>query len=638
MVGRGGHEVDVWRRSRRRAAVTGALGAALCLMVPVVLRVTPASAGAADAASASAANPPATWPANVFAVGSFDGISGNVATSGTPTVATVQQAVDEAEAWAHAHRCGGAPCDTYVLLAPGDYKTVPSAIAPAPPQQDSAGVLIDTANVWLVGMNRDKVIIDGTKSGPACSDAPGNQVFGPSSHPHQGLNGVMVYKASGTWVEDLTACNFLNGSGGPGGAGNEIWWNGGANSGTVYTDTLGGYHGNYLTATSTYFPGENPVTGVSTDLQAESTAASYGIFSSNWDGGSWNEGYASNFNDSGYYIGACQDRCNQTVDHAWSEFNALGYSGSNSGGRLLVESSRFDDNEDGFDTNSQNGDNPPPQNGACPPGVKPMIAGVSTCWVFTHNVLADNNNPDVPTYGSAAAGPVGTGMSLSGARNDTVIDNTFVGNGSWGTIVVPYPDSGPPCSGGTQILPGSPSTPLSDSVCWFDEYGDAVIGNTYAHNGFFGNPTNGDIAAANLEPGPTDCFSANQDVGGNLTTSPPLAEALYPRCTGATTPPDLNLPFLDEVACASGSISLLGSVTGSDLCLPGSTYPRQTKIVMHPLPGAVSGSYDGTPVPALENPASAKLPTMPDVCASLLAHGMGANPWCPSGSSGTSSG
>jgi hypothetical protein len=575
------------------------------------------------AAEAAPTGTGGNWPANVFAVGTFNGVPGNVTSSGTPTVATIQRAVDEAEAWANAHHCGSAPCDTYVLLAPGDYKTVASEIAPAPPDQDAAGVLIDTDNVWLVGMQRDQVIIDGTAAGPPCSAEQDDQVFGPTSAPHEGLNGVMVYKASGTWVENLTVCNFVNGTGGDGGAGNQIWWNGGANSGTVYTDTQGGYHGNYLTATSTYYPGEDVATGTSTELgaSAEDLAASYGIFSSNWNGGEWNQGYASNFNDSGYYIGACQDECNQTVDHAWSEFNALGYSGSNSGGRLLVEHSVFDSNEDGFDTNSQNGDNPPPQNGACPPGVTPPVAGAPTCWVFTHNILMNNNDPNVPTYGSAAAGPVGTGMSLSGARNDTVMDNTFVDNGSWGTIVVPYPDSGPPCSGGLQILPGSLDNPLSDFVCFFDEYGDHVIDNHYDHNGFFGNPTNGDIAAVNVLPDPNDCFSGNTDPNG-LTTSPPLAELLYPTCNPNPTVPDLNLLFLDQVACASGTINVVGPITGKQLCLPGSSYPRQSEIVMHPLPGARPGTFEGQPVPATENPTSTTLPTMPDVCGQLERNGM----------------
>ena len=58
-----------------------------------------------------------------------------------------------------------------------------------------------------------------------------------------------------------------------------------------------------MTATSTFFKGET-------------TAAEYGIFSSNWTGGTWDQSYASNFNDSGYYIGACQQVCHQTIEHA----------------------------------------------------------------------------------------------------------------------------------------------------------------------------------------------------------------------------------------------------------------------------------------------------------------------------------
>jgi hypothetical protein len=436
----------------------------------------------------------------------------------------------------------------------------------------------------------------------------------------------MVWKAAGTWIENLTVCNFLDGSAGGEGTGNEIWWNGGAGSGHVFVDRTGGYVGKYLTATSTFFaPKDNPYDpdpGAAGDPEA--SAATYGIFSSDWDHGLWDQTYASNFNDSGYYIGACQDECNQTVDHAWSEDNALGYSGSNSGGRLVVENSQFDHNEDGFDTNSQNGDNPPPQDGACPPGVKPPVLTdpdtgkvyrPSTCWVFFHNYVHGNNNPNVPTFGSAAAGPVGTGMSLSGARNDTVVDNRFAGNDAWGTILVPYPDSGAPCTGGV-LLP-------SGTVCWFDESGDAVVHNTYENNGSWGNPSNGDIAAANLLPGATDCFAGNVDATG-LTTSPPAAEQIYPTCTGGTMPPDLNAPFTDEVACDSGNIDLAGPITGADACPPtvdGVTpnYPRQTAIVMHPLPGARS----------LEDPSSTNLPTMPFLCRTLLGSGMAPDPWCP---------
>jgi hypothetical protein len=288
------------------------------------------------------------------------------------------------------------------------------------------------------------------------------------------------------------------------------------------------------------------------------------------------------------------------VNHAWAQYNALGYSGSNSGGSLVIEHSQFDHNQDGFDTNSQNGDNPPPQNGACPNnGISP-ITHTHSCWVFMDNYVHDNNNPNVPVAGLAGGGPVGTGLSLSGARNDTVMNNRFVHNGAWGTIIVPFPDSGPPCTGGTSGWNGQP-------ICLYDPWGDAILGNTYTDNGFFGNPTNGDIALTNFEPGPTDCFSGNVDTNGTLTITPSYAETLYPACNGMTVPPSDTNPqsavFTEEVACDS---TLFLPLVGKAPCLPTDKYPRQTKVVMHPLP------------------AANRLPTMSNPCA-----GVPANPWCP---------
>ena len=157
---------------------------------------------------------------------------------------------------------------------------------------------------------------------------------------------------------------------------------------------LTGYTGAYLTGTSTFFG-------------TEATAAEYGIFSSNSQGpASWNQIYGSNMNDSGMYVGACLQLCDVTIDHAWMENNALGYSGTNSGGAVVIENSQFDNNEDGVDTNTQiAGDPPPPQNGACPNGGTSPITHTHSCWVFIHNDVHDNNNGDVPEAGDAAAGP-----------------------------------------------------------------------------------------------------------------------------------------------------------------------------------------------------------------------------------------
>jgi hypothetical protein len=502
---------------------------------------------------------PSVAAARVLRVGTYHGVKGQYR--------TIQSAVAAAR-----------PGD-WILIAPGDYKTHSSS-APTtghPASTFPAAVLITKPRLHLRGMNRNRVIVDGTKSGPRCNHIKADQNFGPkSSGGPGGLNGIMVWKADDVWVQNLTACNFLGGSDA---AGNEIWWNGGAGSGGATTVSIGGwgYLGSYITATSTYF-------------QDEHTAAQYGIFSSNWSGGAWDHSYASNFNDSGYYIGACGQRCDQKVNDAWAQFNALGYSGSNSGGWLLVEHSRFDHNEDGFDTNSQNGDNPPPQNGACPKGVKPPVKGAVGCWVFYDNYVHDNNNPNIPSAGSAAAGPVGTGMSVSGGRNDTVMDNRFVRNKAWGMIFVPYPDtSGKPCTGGV----------LAGTLCTYDDWGNALLNNRFSHNGGYGNATNGDFAELTEYPGHAiNCYRGNRDTAGKLTSSPSNLQQTNSHCGQKATQPDSNPTFTNQVVCDS-------QIVAGSPCVDAK-YPRRTKVVMHPLP-----------------PAS-ELPTMPNPC-----RGVPANPWCP---------
>ena len=132
--------------------------------------------------------------------------------------------------------------------------------------------------------------------------------------------------------------------------------------------------------------------------------------------------------------------------------------------------SQFDNNEDGFDTNSQNGDNPPPQNGACPnDGISP-ITHTHSCWVFMDNYVADNNNPDVPTAGSAAAGPVGTGMSLSGGAQRHHHRQLLRRQRRLGDD----PGAVPRLGGAVHRRAPSPRSPACSTST-----ADAVIGNTY---------------------------------------------------------------------------------------------------------------------------------------------------------------
>ena len=503
----------------------------------------------------------------------------------------------------------------WILVAPGDYHETAdeSGLPTAPANGDMGGVMITTPDLHLRGLDRSTVIVDGTKAGSSgpCSASPAAQNYGASPAAQNGSaspassnygatpaapgngavstaqpvgrNGILIWKAGGVTVDNLTVCNFLAGTGD---SGNEIWWNGGDNSGKV---GLKGYSGSYLTATSTFFSNQG------TPLEQEATAAEYGIFSSNSAGpATWNQTYASNFNDSGMYVGACHQVCDITIDHAWDEFNALGYSGTNSGGAVVIEHSQFDNNQDGLDTNTQiDGDPPAPQNGECPNhGISP-ITHTHSCWVFIHNYSHNNNNPNVPEAGNAAAGPIGTGMTLSGGRNDTVMDNTFSDNGAWGFLMVPYPDSGTPSLGQNCTATGGVPSSLG---CVYDPEGDALLPNTFSHNGSFGNPSNSDFGQIIYSSGqPRNCFAGNIAPNGSV---PSDLEQTQPTCGPITPAANLGGPLFDQVVCDSGIIA--------GACPPGAHYPQHTGVVMHPLPRG--------------------LPTMPNPCA-----GVPANPWCPDG-------
>jgi hypothetical protein len=508
---------------------------------------------------------------SVLRVGTYKGIPGQFS--------SIQAAVDAAK-----------PYD-WILVAPGDYHEQADHRTNRGPQnaEAPAGVVLATPYVHLRGMDRNGVVVDGTKPGaPQCSNKEPDQDLGPvgSDGKPLGRNGILVWKADNTWVENMTVCNFLNGAGK---AGNEIWWNGGDGAGVINEH---GYWGNYLSATSTFY-------------KDAATGAAYGIFSSDASHGAWDHTYASNMSDSNYYVGACQQACDMVINHAWSQFGALGYSGTNAGGQFVIENSVFDHNKDGFDTNSQNNDDwPSPQDGACPNGGISPITHTHSCWVFMHNNVHDNNNPNVPGIGVAAAGPVGTGVSVSGGRNDTIVGNRFVHNGAWGIILVPYPDTETPpagqnCQGG--INSGPPA-----NLCLFDDWGNAIVGNTFTDNGFFGNDTNGDFGEITTTPGPTNCFHGNTDTAGAVTSSPSGLEQSKPVCDGSTVPPDPNPSMTNQVACDSQFFASLLPAGGSP-CTPGSSYPQRTGVVMAPLPSA------------------SNLESMPDPCA-----GVPANPWCAS--------
>jgi hypothetical protein len=557
----------------RLGAVMAATAAALVIVL--------AGAATADASCLPSTRVPPPKH-RILRVGAFNGKKGQCK--------TIQEAVNAA-----------AP-GNWILIGPGDYKQSSSEQMSGAVGDDRAGadIVITTPDLHIRGMNRNSVMIDGTKPGnPECSSEEAAQYLGtPEGSGYSGNNGIVVYKAEGVWLQNFSACNFVSGNKG---GGDEIWFDGAQASGR---QELRSWWGEWLSATSTYWGG------------VEKPSATYGVYADNVLGGPgvFNHTYASNMSDSGVYIGACPD-CNTIVKNSQFEGNDLGYSGSNSGGHLTIENTEFNNNEEGVATTSQNNDDaPPPQDGLCPEGKENPSPPTGAqrkniCWVMIHSRIVENNNGGTPTSGGAP-GLLGTGMTDAGGRNDLVVENTFAGNKAWGLLVLPYPgiEEEPPsqvleafpednCKGGTK------ASVEGKTVCNFEPFANEVVGNTFANNGGYKNASNGDIGeVANAEPKQLiNCWHGNVEEGGGEPTSEPKAiQSTHGTCSA----PDIGG---ETAASALGTQAICDSrLEGECPSVPGEEYPHTE---VKPLSLARMNE---------------RSPTMPNPC-----EGVPYNPWCP---------
>jgi hypothetical protein len=474
----------------------------------------------------------------VLRVGTWHGSRG--------TYRSIQAAVDAAR-----------PGD-WVLVGPGDWKERGDRTTHKPAKGEAGwGVTIDVPGIHLRGMDRNGVVVDGTKPGtPQCSSRAADQDFGTTSG---GRSGIVVDKVDRVWIENLTACNFL-------GEGNQIWWNGGDGSGKI---GMTSWYGSYLSATSTFFDAKKP-------------QATYGIFASNAKGpGVLTNSYGTNMNDAAFYVGACHP-CSTTLDHVKGEFNTLGYSGTNSSG-VTIKNSEFDQNFTGISTDSENNDDAPsPQLGS----------------TFKHNFVHDNNNPNVPSKPEGLR-IVGVGIIVTGGRHNVISANRVENNGAWGVVLAPFPDVRKPpkvahCQGGD-------ATKNDDGTvsCYFDDFDNEVSGNKLKNNGFFGNPTNGDLADISGQNAQANCWHDNVRSDGSAPSSEPAdLQTALAKCKVPGHGDDLASELAAQAICDS-------ELTGP--CADDAThhYPRTTKITVHKLP---------------------KLKGMPNPCK-----GVPKNPWCRGG-------
>jgi hypothetical protein len=365
--------------------------------------------------------------------------------------------------------------DAVNAAAPGDWVLIDVGVYPG-------AVYITKPMLHIRGMDRNGVIVDGQ---------------------HQVGNGIEVWKTDGVWIENLTVRNFDRATL-DGGDGNEIWWNGGDGSGQIGLD---GWYGRYLT---TYSDG---------------LLAGYGIFTSNAVNGFWDNVYASGFNDSGIYLGACRD-CRAKIRHALIENNALGYSGTNSGGHIIIENSTFRNNSSGIGPNSLNNDDqPPPQDGACNSGLNDsstpafLTTRIKRCTIIRKNVIENNGNLTTPANSTTASIPWGNGIILIGTYADLVKNNTIQNNPSTGLLGLENPDPFPPTA----------------STVYFQFSGNKIFGNKFLNNGTPPDPNSADITLAGGVFGTQQ--SVNNCVSNNtLTTSSPANIQVGWACKLPTTP------------------------------------------------------------------------------------------------------
>jgi hypothetical protein len=243
------------------------------------------------------------------------------------------------------------------------------------------------------------------------------------------------------------------------------------------------------------------------------------------------------------------------------EFNRLGYSGTNSSG-VTIQNSEFRQNFAGISTDSENNDDAPsPQLGS----------------TFKNNFVHDNNNVNVPSNPEGLR-IAGVGVIVTGGRHNVISGNRIENNGAWGVLLAPFPDTRKPpkvahCQGGVASKNSDGTT-----TCFFDDWANQVFGNKLKHNGFLGNPTNGDFGDISGENTPGNCWHDNVRTDGSTPSAEPTdLQTAHTDCNAAGHGDDVGSELAAQALCDS---ELVGP------CKADAThrYPRTTKVKVHKLP------------------------------------------------------
>jgi hypothetical protein len=222
----------------------------------------------------------------------------------------------------------------------------------------------DTPKLNIRGVDRNEVIIDGE--------------FERSDGIISLTNDIVV--------ENLTVRNHT---------GNGVYWN-----------RVRGYRGSYLTAYNNI---------------------KYGIYAFNSRYGRFEHCYASGHDDAGFYIGESQP-ASAVITDCTAENNAMGYSGTNAGGNLVIKDSVWKHNMSGLVPNTLDSQQGAPQ-GHIAGGIR-----------MENNEVRENNNLEAPAYPLGYT-VFGNGIILAGGVRNDVVDNDVSGQEKYGIVISPILDS-----------------------------------------------------------------------------------------------------------------------------------------------------------------------------------------------------
>ena len=330
--------------------------------------------------------------------------------------------------------------DRHVVSAAGDgdFETIQAAVDAAtsrdlilvePGVYHEEVEIFDTSHLTIRGTARSEVVLDGE---------------------FERYNGIIT-TANNTVVENLTVCNYNA---------NGVYWL----SDTV-EEPIRGYRGSYITAYN------NRV---------------YGIYARNAEYGRFEHCYSSGCDDAGFYIGESQP-AHAVITDCLAEYNAMGYSGTNAGGDLVIENSIWRHNMVGIVPNTLDSQAGAPQ-GHVAGGIR-----------LENNHIHDNNNLDVPAIANAYA-VFGTGIAVAGGHDNDIVDNTIENQQKYGIVIFPMLTDTRPSSLPLRLLRGF-APGLSDDRFYPPER------NTVAGNEISGS---GRVDLALAAPARGNAFSDNE--------------------------------------------------------------------------------------------------------------------------------